>query len=458
MADDEKPARRLKDANTLGGRMRRYASTTASLGGLAAKTAVNRALGREMDMAATARELKAALGGLKGPVMKVAQLMATVPDLLPPEFAEELATLQSNAPAMGWPFVRRRMAAELGQDWPTKFTRFDQEAIAAASLGQVHRAVTRDGVDVACKLQYPDMASAVAADMAQLELAFAIFKRAEKAIDASEMKDEIGARLREELDYALEAKHTALYRLMLANHPEVSVPDVLAPLSTPRLLTMSWLEGRKLLDFKGDSLDRRNMIARHMFTAWWMPFVQYGAIHGDPHLGNYTVRPDLGINLLDYGCIRTFRPSFVGGVVALYRALKSGDRAGQVAAYETWGFRNLSNELIDTLNIWAGFIYAPLLDDRVRTIADGVSPSSYGRKEAFEVHKRLQTLGPVKPPREFVFMDRAAIGLGAVFLHLGAELNFHTLFNDALGDFSEDALTKRQRATFKKAGVPLPTN
>lgn len=456
MADGEKPPKKLKDANTLGGRMRRYASTTASLGGFAAKTAVNRMLGREMDNAKAALELKTVLGGLKGPVMKVAQLLATVPDLLPPEFAEELATLQSSAPPMGWPFVRRRMAAELGPDWTARFENFEQEAAAAASLGQVHRAVTKEGRRVACKLQYPDMASAVEADLGQLDLAFAIYRRADRAIDASEMKGEIAARLREELDYRQEARHIALYRIMLAERPEIAVPEVFPDLSTGRLLTMNWLDGRPLLDFKGESLVRRNAIAANMFAAWWLPFVRFGAIHGDPHLGNYTVRPDLGINLLDYGCIRTFRPGFVGGVVGLYRSLLSDDRAGQVAAYESWGFRDLSNDLIDTLNIWARFIYAPLLDDRVRTIADGVSPAQYGRKEAFAVHQRLKTLGPVKPPREFVFMDRAAIGLGAVFLHLGAELNFYALFNEAMGDFSQEALARRQHAAFAAAGVALP--
>ena len=456
MADGEKPPKKLKDANTLGGRMRRYASTTASLGGFAAKTAVNRMLGREIDNAKAALELKTVLGGLKGPVMKVAQLLATVPDLLPPEFSEELATLQSSAPPMGWPFVRRRMAAELGPDWPSRFESFEQEAAAAASLGQVHRAVTKDGRRVACKLQYPDMASAVEADLGQLDLAFAIYRRTDRAIDASEMKGEIAARLREELDYRQEARHIALYRIMLAERPEIAVPEVLPELSTGRLLTMSWLDGRPLLDFKRDTLERRNAVAANMFAAWWLPFVRYGAIHGDPHLGNYTVRDDLGINLLDYGCIRTFRPGFVGGVVGLYRALLTDDRAGQVAAYESWGFSGLSNDLIDTLNIWARFIYAPLLDDRVRTIADGVSPAQYGRKEAFTVHQRLKTLGPVKPPREFVFMDRAAIGLGAVFLHLGAELNFYALFNEAMGDFAQDSLARRQRAAFAKAGVALP--
>ena len=105
-------------------------------------------------------------------------------------------------------------------------------------------------------------------------------------------------------------------------------------------------------------------------------------------------------------------------------------------AYETWGFKRLNRELIDTLNIWARFIYGPLLDDRVRTIADGVKPSEYGRKEAFRVHQALKARGPVTVPREFVFMDRAAIGLGAVFLHLAAELNFYRLFNEAIEAFA----------------------
>ena len=173
-----------------------------------------------------------------------------------------------------------------------------------------------------------------------------------------------------------------------------------------------------------------------MFTAWWFPFSRFGVIHGDPHLGNYTVfvrdGAPAGINLLDYGCIRIFAPKFVGGVVDLYHGLLHGKDDLIVHAYETWGFRKLSRDLIDTLNIWARFIYAPLLDDRVRTIADGVAPSEYGRREAFRVHQALKQKGPVTVPREFVFMDRAAIGLGAVFLHLRAELNFYRLFNEAI--------------------------
>jgi hypothetical protein len=127
-----------------------------------------------------------------------------------------------------------------------------------------------------------------------------------------------------------------------------------------------------------------------------------------------------------------------------------------VHAYETWGFVGLSKELIDILNIWANFIYGPMLEDRVRTIADDQSPGMYGRREAFRVHQGLRDKGPVTVPREFVFMDRAAIGLGGVFLHLNAELNFHRLFDDTLANVDLAELARSQRQAFTEAGVPLP--
>ncbi|MBV8792358.1 MAG: AarF/ABC1/UbiB kinase family protein [Pseudolabrys sp.] len=447
-----------REKNRFTARAKRYARVGVNVGGVAARIATSRTLGRKQDRPANALALAAALGGLKGPIMKVAQLLATIPDALPPEYAGELIKLQSQAPPMGWAFVRRRMSAELGADWQTKFQSFEHQPAAAASLGQVHRAVAPGGSDLACKLQYPDMQSAVEADLNQLQLLFALRKRFDPAIDTSEIGQEIAARLREELDYHREAKHIALYRHMLKDEKSIRIPKVWPDLSTGRLLTMDWLDGRKLLSHKDDPLAVRNRLATAMFTAWWLPFSRFGVIHGDPHLGNYSVfdesKKPTGINLLDYGCIRIFPPKFVGGVVDLYHGLDEGDDARVVHAYETWGFKRLNKDLIEVLNIWARFIYGPLLDDRVRTIADGVKPSEYGRREAFRVHQALKAKGPVTVPREFVFMDRAAIGLGAVFLHLAAELNFYRLFNEAIGDFAVTKVAARQQAAVEVAGLP----
>ena len=302
-----------QEQNRFSARAARYARVGANVGGVAARMAGTRLFGGDGD-AANAAALAKALGGLKGPLMKVAQLLSTIPDAVPAEYAEELAKLQNEAPPMGAAFVRRRMAAELGLDWQNRFGSFDFKPAAAASLGQVHRAVSRDGLALACKLQYPDMASAVEADLSQLDVLFAIQRRMSPAIDARDAITEIGARLREELDYEREARHGALYALMLADEDQVRVPKVQAELSTERLLTMEWLDGAKLLTFKDAPLETRNRIAVAMFKAWWHPFSHYGVIHGDPHLGNYTVRTEdeagtptvAGINLLDYGCVRIF--------------------------------------------------------------------------------------------------------------------------------------------------------
>ena len=440
------------EGDSLGGRLGRYARVGTSVGGLAARLAAERYLGLSLDRDRHAAELRSALGGLKGPLMKAAQLLATIPDALPPEYARELAQLQSNAPAMGWAFVRRRMATELGPDWQARFSRFDKEASFAASLGQVHHAVLPDGRDVAVKLQYPDMASALEADLNQLKLVFAVGQRFDPAIRTDEIHAEITNRLREELDYRREARHIDLYRHMLRDEPKVHVPEVVADYSTDRLITMSWLSGEPLLDWKKRSQEERDALAVNMFRAWYVPFYSYGVIHGDPHLGNYTVREDASVNLMDFGCVRVFPPRFVQGSIELYRALMTDDDDRAAAAYEDWGFRGLSREMIAVLNRWAAFLYGPLMDDRPRRLTEGVA-EGFGRDMAQNVFGELRRMGGVRPPREFVFMDRAAIGLGAVFVHLRASINWHRLFESLIEGFDLDKLAARQREALTAAGL-----
>lgn len=442
------------EANSLGGQVKRYAKVARGMGGIAASLAGARFLGLDLDKGKHAAELKSALGGLKGPLMKVAQIMSTIPDALPKEYTAELTQLQANAPAMGWPFVRRRMAAELGPDWQMKFGRFDKEAAAAASLGQVHKATRAgDGAPLACKLQYPDMSSTVEADLRQLKLVFSIYERYDKAINTKNIHAELSARLREELDYDREARHTELYAHMLRGEDQVHVPEILHDLSTGRLLTMSWLDGTPLLDARDAPIEERNRIAMNMFRAWYVPFYEYGVIHGDPHLGNYAVRPDQAINLLDFGCIRVFPPSFVKGVIDLYQAIRDGNEELAVEAYRIWGFDRLDKETIAVLNQWAEFVYAPLMEDRTRAIEE-TNTGMYGAEVASKVHRDLREIGGVTPPREFVLMDRAAIGLGSVFLHLKAEINWHRLFHDLIDGFDLAALEKRQAKALKTAKVP----
>lgn len=437
-----------------GGRFKRYAKVTSAMGGLAARLAGEKYLGIKINREQHAADLRAALGGLKGPLMKVAQILATIPDALPKEYVNELSHLQADAPSMGWLFVKRRMKAELGENWLTQFKDFNKSASAAASLGQVHFAEDNQGQKLACKLQYPDMGSAVQADLKQLKLIFSLYEKYDSAISTQSIHEELSDRLKEELDYSHEIRNMNLYRHMLSDYNEITLPNPIESLSTNRLLTMTRIDGLKIMQFiaENSDIEIRNQVAMNMFKAWYVPFYKFGVIHGDPHLGNYSIRPDGGINLMDFGCIRIFRPDFVTGVIELYKALRDGNEEQAVNAYKRWGFENPSKELISVLNIWANFIYQPLLEDKVRLINPSAS-GQYGRETAEKVHEELKKIGGVKPPREFVLMDRAAVGLGSVFMHLKAEVNWYKIFNDLVGDFSEEELLKKQQAAIKKSGL-----
>ncbi|HYD18958.1 MAG TPA: AarF/ABC1/UbiB kinase family protein [Patescibacteria group bacterium] len=450
---EKKTGKSGREKGHIGRRIQRYAKVSTTMTGLAARLAGQKYLGFDIDKPVHAKQLMESLGELKGPLLKVAQLLATIPNVLPNEYAGELQKLQSQAPPMGWLFVRRRMIAELGPDWEKKFKSFEREAAAAASLGQVHKAVTHQGEHVACKLQYPDMVSAVEADLKQLKMIMGVFEKYDSSIVTTEIQKEVADRLYEELDYKLEAKHENLYGFMLQDEEKVHVPRVIPELCTARLLTTTWLEGAHILDFIKDKPARRNDIAYNLFRAWYVPLYYYGVVHGDPHLGNYAVQKDNSINLLDFGCVRVFPPRFVEGVITLYRALQAEDREMAVEAYESWGFKGLKKETIDVLNVWAGFLYGPVLDDKVRPIGVVEKGGVYGREVASQVHAELKKIGGIKVPREFVFMDRAALGLGSVFLHLKAEVNWHDVFNELIEGFDVKQLASRQKAALRKFDI-----
>jgi predicted unusual protein kinase regulating ubiquinone biosynthesis (AarF/ABC1/UbiB family) len=159
--------------------------------------------------------------------------------------------------------------------------------------------------------------------------------------------------------------------------------------------------------------------------------------------------------LLDYGSIRVFAPKFVEGVLELYAAVRDHDEARSIHAYDIWGFKGISREQVGVLNEWARFLYEPLIEDRVRPIQEDSDPQ-FGRTVAQRVHEGLQRTGGVRPPREFVLMDRSAIGLGSVFLRLRAELNWSRLFHETVADFDAGRLAVRQAEALAVAGVPAP--
>ena len=212
------------ESRSIAKQIKRYAQVGGIVGKLATKLASQKYLGVKLNKEKHALEIREALGSIKGPLMKVAQLSATIPDLLPDEYTKELLHLQSNAPPMGWLFVKRRMATELSQNWQNQFKEFDKEATRAASLGQVHKAITNNGETVACKLQYPDMQSAVSADLSQLKMIFSIYQSYNKAIKTDEVYKEITERLTEELDYEREKKLMTVFGKIFSKNNFIHVP------------------------------------------------------------------------------------------------------------------------------------------------------------------------------------------------------------------------------------------
>lgn len=453
MSDDTKNKhssfQKKDNENSATSRLKRYASVTSAVSGTLARAATDKLLGREVDHTLQALILTKAMGRLKGPVMKIAQMLSTIPDAVPPEYALEFQSLQADAPSMGWLFVKRRMKAELGLNWQSNFQTFEKEAVSAASLGQVHRATILDNknqpIDVACKLQYPDMGATVQADLNQLKLAFKIYESTMGGVKTEHIYQEISDRLREELDYELEAQTIRDYQDIYKDCPletcqQVHLPTVVPELSSKRLLTMHWLEGKKIKDILQSPQAYRDRIAAITFQAWYYPFFTKGYLHGDPHLGNYSFRGhedglDPGVNLFDFGCIRRFDKEFLQGVRDLYQALLHNDRDLEIHAFEALGFKNLSKDIIEILRQWAQLLYEPVLDDRVRPMQKDHS-GLYGKEMAEKVHVELRKIGGIAPPREFVFMDRAAVGVGSLCLHLRSEQNWCRLYQ-ALLDISQ---------------------
>ena len=436
----------ILDKDKFSKRASRYIQLSGQVGGLLAKLGANKFLGMDIDKNKHALNLKKDLGEVKGPFMKIAQLVSMIPDALPIEYSNQLMQLQSHAPSMGESFVTRRMANELGENWKKFFLNFNTTASYAASLGQVHKAKLKNGDIVACKLQYPNMQSAVNADLNQFKIVLNLFEKYNKAIKTKKIFLEIKDRLVEEIDYVNEIKNIKIFEKIFNSNKSVNIPRIYKNCSTKRLITMSWLQGQSLEDVIKYSKNKKEFserIATNIFNTWYMPFYKFCVIHGDPHFGNYSFKKNGDINLFDFGCVRFFPIKFVKAVLNLYYALEKKDEDLTIEAYKTWGFKKINKELIKILNLWASYIYGPLLEDKKRLI-QGDKNRGYGIDVANNVYKELKKIGGVEPPKEFVFIDRAAIGMGSLFMKLDVKLNWHKLFKDLIKDFDEKRILKER--------------
>ena len=318
---------------------------TARIGRLAAGQAVRQAathaanVGRSREGAQAALEKRhveaaeqivTALGSMKGAAMKLGQVMSfldvgLVPEEYREEFQAKLAKLRDAAPKVAFKDMRKVIEEELDDSLEEVFARFDEEPIAAASIGQVYRAQLHDGREVAVKVQYPGVAAAVRADMSNLGLIMRLIKRLAPGIDAKGVAEEIRLRIDEELDYELEAQNQRSLARIFRGHPFIVVPDVVTRLSRERVIVMEFVEGSGFEELKQRPREERDRLGEIVFRFFMGCLYRHHQFSGDPHPGNFLLQDDGRVAFLDFGLFKRMAPEAVEFELACQRAVAERD-------------------------------------------------------------------------------------------------------------------------------------
>jgi predicted unusual protein kinase regulating ubiquinone biosynthesis (AarF/ABC1/UbiB family) len=280
----------------------------------------------------TAKQIVAALGTMKGAAMKLGQVMSfldvgLVPEQHREEFQRELAKLRDAAPTVSFKQMRKVIEDDLEEPIAEVFGSFEEEPIAAASIGQVYRATLPDGREVAVKVQYPGVAAAVRADLQNLEMIMRLLKRMTPGLDVKAIAEEIKERIVEELDYELEAQNQRSLARIFAGHPFIFVPDVISSLSRERVLVSEFVHGAGFEELKGRSQAERDRLGEIVFRFFLGCLYRHRQFSGDPHPGNFLLQDDGRVAFLDFGLFKRLDSGPVELELAAQRAVVEGDAA-----------------------------------------------------------------------------------------------------------------------------------
>lgn len=385
----------------------------------------------------TAAQVADALGNMKGALMKIGQMASYLDDGLPEPVRAALATLQQDAPPMAAELCAQVVRAELGADPERLFAEWDPEPIAAASIGQVHRAVTRAGIDVAVKVQYPGVDDAIRADLVNTDLLFRVLGMMFPGLDPGPLVLELRERLTEELDYGNEAENQRFFADAFAGHPFVSVPRVIDELSTPRILTTELAQGARFSEVEGWSQTERDLAAEAIYRFVFRSIYQLHAFNGDPHPGNYLFRPGGHVTFLDFGLVKRYQPEDVALFEALIRTfVVEGDVPAFRRMMEAHDVLRPDPKLTDAdVAGYFGHFYELVLHDRLFTVDPDYSSET--------VRMYFDANGPyahvaraANVPPAFVITQRINLGLTAVLGRLHATANFRKIAEE-LWPFTE---------------------
>ena len=440
---------------------RRAASRTAKLAalplGFAGRTALGlgkRAVGIATDVISadiqqrTAEQLFSVLGQLKGGAMKFGQALSVFEAALPEEMAgpyrQALTKLQEAAPPMPASSVHRAMAEQLGADWRERFADFDDSPAAAASIGQVHKAVWKlpparsnarpKTIPVAVKVQYPGAAEALLADLKQLSRLAGMFKIIQPGMDIKPLLAELRARITEELDYAMEAEAQSAFAAAYANDPEIFVPRVVA--SAPRVLVTAWVDGTPLAKvISGGTPPERDEAGRLMATLHFSAPTRAGLLHADPHPGNFRILPDGRLGVIDFGAVARLPGGHPEPIGRLVRLALDGDAQAVVDGLRDEGFIKPDDEIdAEAVLDFLRPMIEPLAVDEFRFtrtwLRGQATRLSSPRSPAYQLSRKLNL------PPSYLLIHRVTLGSIGVLCQLEAKAPYRAILEKWLPGFA----------------------
>lgn len=416
------------------GRLAKLAALSARVSGDVVSRGVKRLAGADASLlgASAAEKLVATLGDLKGLAMKVGQAVSMDPDMLSPEVRAVVARLQNQAPPMPWATVREVVTQELGRTPEEAFGSFEQPPLASASLGQVHRATLKDGTPVAVKVQYPDIARALMADLDNVGAMVSVVAAGTRMLHGKAYFAELREHLLEELDYREEARRAKQFAQAAAPLPDLRVPKVYDELTGEKVLTLELLEGETLKDFQqrlGEHSDEeRYRVSRLLVRAVWGPFLLSGVIHADPHPGNFLAMKDGALGVLDFGAIKQLPPAWVDVNRRLYRALVEKAPWDAVALSRQSGFA--LDEGPQTRAFVEQVIH--LITRSVQAVPFDYGTATVIRDLRAHFVASALVAAKIRPPPEAVMFFRAVGGLSMNLENLKAKGDFHRVYREML--------------------------
>jgi predicted unusual protein kinase regulating ubiquinone biosynthesis (AarF/ABC1/UbiB family) len=376
----------------------------------------------------TAEQVAETLGGMKGALMKLGQMASYLDQGLPEPVREALTQLQSDAPPMSAELLAGAVAAELGGEPLEVFAEWDPEPLAAASIGQVHRAVTHDGREVAVKVQYPGVDEAVRADLENTDLLFQVMSMLFPGMDPGPIVAELRERLVEELDYRVEADHQRLFAEHYRGHPYIHVPEVVGELSTARVLTTELARGARFAEVVGWDDDERQLAAECLYRFAFGSIYGLRAFNGDPHPGNYLFSPGGRITFLDYGLCKRFTDEEVRNFEEMIRAMvlerevRAFHRVVERIGILPPGFEVSDDDLAE----YFGHFYEFVLHDEVMDITPEWSSQSV--RQFFDLSgPHTHIMKAANLPASMVIIQRINLGLFALFGDLRARGNWRRI-------------------------------